>query len=293
MTATPYTDRLRNFFTQSLLGRTLAFLSLPLALLAIALWDDGEKQIPIFDVQLHYNQEAWPYVSPTAVINTLDELAVPHALVSSTPNEGTFKLLQQGSQRIIPMFSLYRKREDRETWFEDVDVLAHMERELRNWNYKGIGEFHLFGGQTETPVVRGLVKLATEYDMVLHAHSDPGAVESLFAMNPKVKILWAHAGMLTTPETVGRLLDRYPALWAELSHRLDVAPKGRLDPAWQALLLRHPDRFMIGTGTYSNEYWYQFRYILKQHRAWLNQLPPSVTEQIAYKNAARLFTAQP
>jgi len=284
--------KLGKFFTQNPTGRTLVFLSLPAALLVVALWDGDDKHPPIFDVQVHYNREAWRYFTPKAVINTLKELSVPYVLVSSTPNEGTFKLIKQDSKRVIPMFSPYRTREDRKTWFEDPEILAYMEREIRNWNYKGIGEFHLYDGQVDTPVIRGMVRLAMEYDMVLHAHSDPGAIEQLFALNPKIKILWAHAGMFTKPETVGRLLARYPTLWAELSHRLDVAPKGQVDPGWQTLLVSYPDRFMIGTGTYSNEFWYQFRYILKHHRSWLNQLPPDVSEKIRYRNAARLFIGQ-
>ena len=41
------------------------------------------------------------------------------------------------------------------------------------------------------------------------------------------------------PEVVGAHLDRYPRLWTELWFRAaDVAPGGRLGPAWRALFER-------------------------------------------------------
>jgi len=49
---------------------------------------------------------------------------------------------------------------------------------------------------------------------------------------------------------------------------------------------------MIGTGTYPNEYRNQFRFRLKDHRAWLDQLLLNIAEKISYKNAARLFAGQ-
>jgi len=39
--------------------------------------------------------------------------------------------------------------------------------------------------------------------------SDDGAVRELFAIDPKVKIIWAHAGMSSPPSAVRTLLDRY------------------------------------------------------------------------------------
>ncbi len=282
-------EQIKQFFTRTPLGRALVFLSLPAALLAVLLWDTGNTEPSIVDVQVHYNREAWDRFRPRAIINTLDELNVINIVVSSTPNEGTFKLIEQGQGKVIPLFQPYRTRDDRDNWFQDPEIIAYMEKEIRNWSYRGIGEFHLYDGQVDTPVVRRMVELASEYDLVLSAHSDPAAIRQLFELSPKLRVLWAHAGMTASPAVIGRMLDTYPNLRAELSHRLDVAPYGKLDPAWRELLLRHPDRFMVGTGTYSNEYWYQFRYTLNGIRGWLAELPPDVADQIAYKNALRLF----
>jgi hypothetical protein len=124
---------------------------------------------------------------------------------------------------------------------------------------------------------------------VLHARSDPNALAQLFALNSELRILWAHAGIFTEPHAIGEMLDRYPRLWAELSHRADVAPNGRLAPEWRELFLRHPNRFLLGTGTYTAEYWYQFRFMLSAYRGWLKDLPSDVAERIAYRNGLELF----
>src|SRR5207247_8555857 len=50
--------------------------------------------------------------------------------------------------------------------------------------------------------------------------------------------------------TLFRSLDRFARLWVELALRSDVAPGGRLDPAWRARFLRHADRFLVGTDTW-------------------------------------------
>jgi hypothetical protein len=266
----------------------VVFVSLPLALLFVALWKPAQEP-PIFDAQVHYNEESWERVSVDAVIGTARDLNVPWLLVGSTPNEGTWRLQQADSQRVIPMLVPHRTREERETWFENHEVLSFIESETARGVYRGIGEFWLFDGQVDRPVVRRMVELAATRNLVLHARSDPNALAQLFALDPNLRILWAHAGIFTKPHAIGEMLDRYPRLWAELSHRADVAPNGTLAPEWRELFLRHPNRFLLGTGTYTAEYWYQFRFMLSRYRGWLKDLPHEVAERIAYRNGLELF----
>ena len=190
------------------------------------------------------------------------------------------------------MFVPQLKREDRDNWFNNMSILRYMEQELSRGIYRGIGEFFLFDGQVNTDVVRGMVRLAADYDLILHARSDPIAIRQLFAMDSSLRILWAHAGMFTPPEKVSEMLDRYPGLWVEISHRGDVAPAGKLSDKWRKVLLRHSDRFMLGSGTYSSKYWYQFRYYMSRYRGWLKDLPPLVAERIAFRNGMLLFDLQ-
>ncbi len=275
-------------FTRTRVGRALAFISLPLALVAIALYTPTYYP-PIFDAQVHYNDNSWQQVSVKAVVNAAEELNVPWLLVGSTPNEGTWKLKREDPQRVIPMLIPGFSREDRDTWFNNPEITKYIEKEIRNRPYHGIGEFFLFDGEVNTPVVKRMVKLAVEHRLVLHARSDPQAIRQLFELDPSVRILWAHAGMFTQPETINELLYRYKYLWVEISHRGDVAPRGKLDPQWRELMAKHPDRFLLGSGTYSSKYWYQFRTYLSRYRGWLKDLPPELAEKIAYRNGLNLF----
>jgi hypothetical protein len=247
------------------------------------------QNLPIFDAHIHYSQPDWAAYSPEAILKSLDEAGISRALVSSTPDDGTLRLYDKAPKRIVPELRPYRTRADMGSWYQDPGVLAYVEERLKKGIYKGIGEFHLSGGQTGTPVIRRLVELAFQQGLVLHAHSDDAAIEELFAIDPRVKILWAHAGMSAGPDLVGKLLDRFPTLWVELALRFDVAPGGKLDPGWRALFLRHPERFLVGTDTWVTPRWAELQAGMIAIRAWLGELPREVAEKIASRNAERLF----
>jgi len=279
---------IRHFFVYTRTGQLLLLLSVPVALIGIALWKPEYKP-PIFDAQVHYNKESWQRVSVQAIMNTADELNVPWLLVGSMPNEGTWRLHQNDPGRVIPMLVPYESREQRTNWFEEPKTKEFIEHQLQHWPYRGIGEFFLFDKQAETPVVQRMVELAVQRGLILHARSDPTALERLFKLGPNLRILWAHAGVFTPPEIVGQMLDRYPNLWVEISHRGDIAPDGKLSDKWRSLMLLYPNRFMLGSGTYSTQYWYQFRYALGRYRNWLTQLPPEIAQRIAFRNGLELF----
>ena len=106
----------------------------------------------------------------------------------------------------------------------------------------------------------------------------------------RLRILWAHAGLTEAPERVSQLLDAQVNLWTEISFReFEIAPRGQLDESWRRAFLRHPDRFMIGSDTYVNGRWQQYGDILAFDRRWLDQLPRTIAEAIAFRNAARVF----
>src|SRR5205085_1513259 len=124
-------------------------------------------------------------------------------------------------------------------------------------------------------------------DLFVQCHLDETTVEKMLTTYPGVKILWAHAGMSSTAATVGRLLDRYPMLWVELALRTDVGSDGTLDPEWRALFVRRPDRFMVGTDTWTTSRWEVVRQATAAVQQWLSQLPRDVAELVARKTRAR------
>ncbi len=250
------------------------------------------EPLPIFDAHLHYNADSRAAYSPGAVIEILDHARVSRALLSSTPNDGTRVLHAAYPERFVPFLRPYRDDADRTRWHGDVSLPGWLEHELAQGDYRGIGELHLNGAPRDPAVLRRVLALALHRDLFVHAHADADAIEALYALEPEVKILWAHAGMNEQPARIGRMLARYPTLVVELSLRDDVAPDGRLDAKWRALLGRHSDRFLLGTDTWTPTRWDAVAVNAAATRQWLQQLTPAQAEAIAYRNGERLFPSR-
>jgi hypothetical protein len=247
------------------------------------------QELPIFDAHIHYSQPDWEVYTPEQILALFDTAGVRRALVSSTPDDGTLKLYAVAPQRIVPFLRPYRSRQDMSGWHSDTAVQAYIEERLKSGVYKGIGEFHLAAAHVEAPVVQRCAALAVQHRLVLHAHVDEQDMERLLERYPNVRFLWAHAGMSASTAVVERLLTRTAHLWVELSLRSDVAPGGTLDPAWRALFLRFPDRFLVGTDTWVTSRWQGLADGMQHIRHWLGQLPRDAAEQLASRNAERLF----
>jgi hypothetical protein len=245
--------------------------------------------LPVFDGHIHYNESVWNAHPVEAAFELFDRAGIRRVLVSSTPNEGTRRLYEKDPRRVVAELRPYRTAADRGSWFNDQEVLKFVEQELKRGVYRTIGEFHLHGREAESPLIGKLVDLAVEKHLPVHAHSDERAVEVLIAHHPKLKVIWAHAGMSAAPEIIGKMLDRHPLLWAELSYRYDVASGGKLVPAWREVLLRHAGRFLLGTDTWTPSRWSELPASTNATRAWLAQLPRDVAEQITWRNAEQLF----
>ena len=273
-----------------ILRRLVLALALALALCPAAGPRAQTPPLPIFDTHIHYSMPDWTEYPEDRILGILQQAGIRRALVSSTPDDGTIKLYQRDPKRIVPILRPYRTRADIGSWWQDATVIPYLESRLALKVHRGIGEFHLFGGQTNTPVIKRLIELVLREGIYLHAHSDEVAIVELFTIEPRIKVIWAHAGMSSTAPAVSALLDRYPTLWVDLAIRNgDVAPGGQLDPAWRAVFLKHPDRFLAGTDTWMTARWEALPGSVSEVRAYLNQLPPDVAEKIAYKNAERLF----
>jgi hypothetical protein len=252
---------------------------------------DAEAPMPIFDTHVHYSQAAWEAHPPAAVVRALQAAGVPRALVSSTPDDGSLTLVRADARRFVPMLRPYRGAVNSGNWTSDPELGAYLEGRLKAGQYAGIGEFHLFDpALVNTPQVKRVIELAVERGIYLYIHSDARPVRALYAAEPRLKILWAHAGMSEPPNVVAEMLERYPSLVTELSFRAgDVAPGGQLAAAWRALFMNHAQRLMVGTDTYVTSRWDGYGAIVEEHRRYLAQLPREVAEAIAWRNAARLF----
>lgn len=248
----------------------------------------ADPDLPIVDVHIHYSDGSWAEYTPAAVIGILDGAGVVLAFVSSTPDEGTVRLHQAAPDRIVPVLRPYRASGQLTSWHADPAVLPYLEERLARGIYRGIGEFHLYGAaEAGSPVVRGVVELAARHGVFLHCHCDPEAIAVLAAVRSDVRVLWAHAGW-AGPGQVERLLDTHPGLYVELAMRPDVAGSGTLDPDWRGVFLRYPQRFMVGTDTWTSWRWASLPAVQSATRAWLRELPPEVAQRIASGNAREL-----
>src|SRR5262245_50906437 len=231
------------------------FLISMLLLAVLLLVPAPAQELPIFDTHIHYSRPDWQVLTPSQILAILDQAGVQRALVSSTPDDGTLKLYDAAPQRIVPFLRPYRSRQDMGSWHSDAAVQAYVEERLKRGIYKGIGEFHLSAADTDAPTVRRCAALAAQQQLFFHAHVDEATIDTFLRLYPQVRILWAHAGMSAPAATVDRLLEQSANLWVELSMRFDVASGGQLDPAWRAVFLRYPDRFLVGTDTWTTVRW--------------------------------------
>ncbi len=245
---------------------------------------------PIIDVHIHYSHDAWSMLPPPEAVKVLRQAGLKKAFVSSSSDDGTQMLYKAAPDLIVPVLRPYRSRGETGTWVKDPTVIQHVEGRLKTNTYAGIGEFHVYGADADLPVMRRMVELAKERKIFLHAHSDADAVARIFAQNPDALVLWAHSGF-DQADKVRAMLAKHKTLWADLAFRSDHAPSGKLRPEWRQLFLDYPDRFMVGTDTFTPERWHYVVEHASYSRKWLADLPTDVADRIAFGNAERLAAA--
>ena len=245
-------------------------------------------ELPLFDAHIHYSHDAWELVPPKQAVAILRKAGLRGAFVSSSDDRGTQMLLAEAPDLIVPELRPYRSRADTSGWVRDEAIVRYMEERLAQYRYVGIGEFHLYGADAELPVPRRMVALARERGLVLHAHSDVDALERLFKQWPDARVLWAHSGF-DAPAKVREVLRRHPRLWSDLAFRGDHASGGKVEPAWREAFSEFPERFVIGTDTFTPERWHYIGEHANYSRAWLADLPQPLAERIAWRNAQGLL----
>jgi hypothetical protein len=269
---------------------------------------------PLFDAHLHYNDDACVQDAPdpacphplTDVLARMQRNGVRAVLANSRPNAGTLALAgareatHAAGVTVVPFVRLYRDRADYSSWFRDESIVELVTTELARGTpagpYQGLGEFHLYdSANANGPVARRLMALAEEKQLAVLAHVDDLAIDLLMAATPsqgqKLRLIWAHTGIGgASVERVDALMARYPLLMGELSYRPGLTcGDGQLCPEWHSLLLKYPERFLIGSDTWVNQRWLYYDELMQSYRHWLGGLPASVARRIAWDNAATLF----
>ncbi len=265
-------------------------LVLPAAISFLSAASAAEPKMPIFDAHVHYSHDAWENTPPKAAIAILRKAGLARAMVSSSSDDGTQKLYAEAPDLVVPSLRPYRTRGEISSWVRDETIIPHLESRLKKYRYAAIGEFHVYGADADLPVVRRTVQLAKQYKLWLHLHGDSDAIERVLAQDPEARILWAHSGF-DRPEAVRAMLRKHRRLHADLAFRNDHASNGKVDPAWREAFLEFPDRFLVGTDTYTPERWHYIAEHADWSRAWLADLPRDVAERIGWRNGETLFAA--
>jgi len=129
------------------------------------------------------------------------------------------------------------------------------------------------------------------------------ALERLLSYNPKVRIIWAHAGWDNTGHRTLRLMDellsRYPNLYMTIKFGGDsveenrpFAPGRRLKQGWLEAMKKRPDRFMMGTDQFFTPPLSDIRRKAGRGdpvKAFFSQLPPDLAYKIGFVNPIRVF----
>jgi hypothetical protein len=266
----------------------LAFVSL----LAAAGTASADQELPIFDAHMHYSHDAWEVVPPKQVVEILKKAGVKRAMVSSSNNEGTKMLQDAAPSVIVPELRPYRSRGELSTWAKDPTIIGFLEEMLGKRKYVAIGEFHIYGDDADLPNMRRIVELAKQHRLFLHSHSDAPAVERHFQQDATARVLWAHSGF-ERPENVRALLRKHANLWCDLAFLTAHASNGKVTAGWREAFLEFPDRFLVGTDSFTPERLHYVAEHARWSRAWLADLPRDVAEKIGFRNGERLFGGPP
>jgi predicted TIM-barrel fold metal-dependent hydrolase len=191
------------------------------------------------------------------------------------------------------------------------DAGARLEAALGRGAAHAVGEIHLrqvsrkIDRDPAAPAFGQVLEVAAKHGLpvVVHDELNDKAADALgkaLAAHPRAVIVLAHAGE-ATPARLEPLLARHPNLIVDLSGmHFQRTPAlatetGPLDPAWKALIEKRPDRFVMGIDVWAARLFEpaMLDRLMKWTRRVLGELTPAAAEQVAYRNAAKLYRSEP
>jgi predicted TIM-barrel fold metal-dependent hydrolase len=188
-----------------------------------------------------------------------------------------------------------------------ASAAARLDTELGKSGARAVGEVHIRQVSRKidrSPAEAAFVKIlevAAKHKTPVVIHDELNAeaakaLEAALSAVPSATLVLAHGGE-STPATLDGLLERHPNLVVDLSGmHFQRTPalateKGPLDPAWKALIVKRPDRFVMGIDVWAARLFEpaMLDRLMTWTRRILGELPPEVAERVAHRNAAALF----
>jgi predicted TIM-barrel fold metal-dependent hydrolase len=176
--------------------------------------------------------------------------------------------------------------------------------ELHTDNHNDLGSKIARAIRADNPAMRKMFQLASRYDgfVQIHVESSPQALEDILRLAldfPRANIVLSHCMPRSTPVQLAELFANRPNIYCEISatgpvHDVNgkggrVFTKDGIDPRWKSLIVRFPDRFLLGTDPCCG---LENRYddmVNELRNHFLPALPVELQEKIAFKNAVQLF----
>ena len=202
----------------------------------------------------------------------------------------------------------------------DRNAIDHLNR-MMEWYpdvWEGIGEILTrhddltaltYGEQARANhmALDAVYNFAAEHDLPVTMHSDISSVwikqplylhemEKAVKEHPETRFIWAHAGasrrvvVPTLVSVIRTMLKTYPNLWVDLSwvvYPNYVAPDGKPDKEWVALVEDFPDRFMIGTDLVGH--FDDYTKTIRSYYVFLDALSPETAQLVANENFLKIL----
>ena len=184
---------------------------------------------------------------------------------------------------------------------------ARLDAELAKSGARAVGEVHIrqvsrkIDRSPADPAFVKVLEVAAKHKTPVVIHDELNAdatktLEAALSAAPSATIVLAHGGE-STPAAIEALLARHPNLVVDLSGmHFQRTPalateKGPLDPGWKALIVKHPDRFLIGIDVWAVRLFEpaMLDRLMTWTRRILGELPPEVAERVAHRNATALY----
>ena len=308
---------------QQMGGSAAAAVAAPIAA-APGQWTGAGWKGPIIDVHSQIDEKT----DLDGVIEKMNKAGVVQAILSARfkqPSEDVIGLAKRYSGRIIPAAkSKTRAFTKGDGWSPDIAA-----REFKKYDYRAIAELILWHAakqsvgagkaaiEPDDPRLTPFLDLARSKGFPLVLHFEFAAMggserdrymakmETFAAANRDVPVGLIHMGQLGTDEAA-RLLPKHPNLFFITSHSNPVSTDesrlpwtkmfsgSTLAPAWRALVLRHPDRFVLGFDNVFHFQWNdKFLPAVAYWRKALAGLPDAIAHKVAHGNAERLWKLKP